>query len=507
MAISDSASKKYFFISAGAIVAYVIFKIIQANKNAPKLEAPGAEPPKSWFLKHVPWFASRGGFYSKEHADLIEEYFEEQNHKSFWTIIPFRRATLNTVAPEVIEDIYADHERWTKDPFLIEQVKDFLGDGIFNANGNKWRMQRMQALPMFSERNMRDVMLPCMVSDTERLIRELSSLKPQTPYDLQKAFGEVIFDSFCKMALGWNVNTFETDSPYGDNFDQICFVIMDRVLNPFWKTIRWLGIFYEKELQERLRVHKAIIRKYVAVAMKKKPGGSTDKAENLVDLLRGISTKKGKTLDPETLLDFVSNFLLAGRNATATVMTFAIYHLLTYPHTTAKILEDIKQARATHPSDLRAQLKAMVYLEAWLWESMRFCTPVPTMSLCNRGENCRMKDGSLVPHNHEVLIRIQACSWNPKIWKDPKEFRPERHLKDGNIDIKPPHEFPVFNGGKRICMGRKMALMNAKLLMSELLTRFEFSFCTEKPAVKRAWGITVKSLTGLWVNVKKIEDK
>jgi cytochrome P450 len=58
------------------------------------------------------------------------------------------------------------------------------------------------------------------------------------------------------------------------------------------------------------------------------------------------------------------------------------------------------------------------------------------------------------------------------------EFRPERFLSDADENgvrtiVQPsPYAFPAFNAGFRMCLGRSMALMNAKILSSAVLRRF-----------------------------------
>ena len=114
-----------------------------------------------------------------------------------------------------------------------------------------------------------------------------------------------------------------------------------------------------------------------------------------------------------------------------------------------------------------------------------------------------LKDGSVIPEVSGAGVRIQAMSWNPNIWENPREFRPERHLKNGKLNIKPNEEFPIFAGGKRHCIGKRMAIMTAKLMLSELVTRFEFSFSDDHAASSQTWNIASMSATGMWMRVKK----
>ena len=45
---------------------------------------------------------------------------------------------------------------------------------------------------------------------------------------------------------------------------------------------------------------------------------------------------------------------------------------------------------------------------------------------------------------------------DPQLYKDPLVFRPERWIP---FEQPPPHEFPVFQAGPRICLGRRNGWM------------------------------------------------
>merc|ERR1719474_1888069 len=100
-------------------------------------------------------------------------------------------------------------------------------------------------------------------------------------------------------------------------------------------------------------------------------------------------------------------------------MTWALYNLVCFPATRQKLLDDISKARTAHPEDLWSQLKEMVYLEAWIWESLRFYAPVPTVGKSSTTSSV-LKDGSSLPDESSVIIRVQAMSWNPNIWENPR---------------------------------------------------------------------------------------
>jgi len=485
------------FVAGGVIMTFALYLRFVKTGD---LTAPGDAPPTTLLLKNLPWLLSEGPIGGNGYALLIMNWFERQNQKSFWVRTPGHRL-LNTVDPVVLKEVFSCPYKWTKSPGVINILYDFLGDGIFNSNGIKWRIQRKQASYLFSEANLKEVMFPVMKKQSDKLISWLTSKAAEGPCEMQKAFHDVFMDTFSEVAFGWSSNSFDSDSKFGQNYDQITNLLMtSRAGNPVWKLNRWLNIGKERELSDRLKRHKEVIRNVVKAAIENKKAQSDQRAKNLISRLLDISAK-GERLTVQTMVDFVTNFILAGRDTTALTMTWSLYNLVCFPETRQKLLDDINRAITAYPDDLWSQLKEMVYVEAWIYESLRFHTPVPAIGKCST-DPIVLKDGSIVPKKSNIIVRIQASSWNPNIWENPRTFSPERHLKNGKLNIKPPEEFPIFNGGKRLCLGKRMAITNAKLMLTELVKRFEFSICRDKPAPKQTWRFTSKSSTGMWMNVK-----
>ena len=72
------------------------------------------------------------------------------------------------------------------------------------------------------------------------------------------------------------------------------------------------------------------------------------------------------------------------------------------------------------------------------------------------------------------MANLTYIHYNPKIWPEPEEFRPERFL-DPNGEFVPnhPHLLP-FSVGKRFCLGKDLAEQEFYLFLTGLLHRFTF---------------------------------
>jgi len=491
--------------SAATLAGLWAFKKWREYKWHQLHKSKGKGPPIHWLFGTLHFITKDGGPEERGYAERWEAMFHKNNYESFWQWLPHLAPTLDVAKPAFNKDIFDDPYRWIKGPILYEVTKDFLGDGIFNVSGPKWLLQRKQAAYVFSERSLTYTMLPNFEARTQRVVDMLSDLKDGESIDLQEVFFNYTMDSFCDIALGWKTNAMGGESGFGENYDAIFALIIKRIHTPVWKIYRFFNIGYERELKWRLKKMRGALLRVISKARETKRDKDTDNSQphNLLEQLVAICASNGEELDDATLIDFATNFFIAGRDTTAAALTFAIENVLLHPETLPKIRADVAKAREQHPS-LRAQLKNMPYLEAWLWESMRHFCPVPAIGRYNAGKGDHtFGDGTMCPFYTRARIQIQCASWNPEVWDNPREFRPERHLDvNGKLRVKDPHEFPLFWGGRRICLGKRMALMNAKLVMSELLMKFDFERSPKMGGkAQHLWLITSKSKNGMHVTV------
>ncbi|ERN01637.1 hypothetical protein AMTR_s00090p00093060 [Amborella trichopoda] len=95
-------------------------------------------------------------------------------------------------------------ENYPKGPRFISFLHDFLGDGIFNADGDTWKIQRKTASFQFSTKSLRTFMLSVVQSEiNQRLIPLLEFVSSsQKLIDLQDVLERFAFDNVCKVAFG-----------------------------------------------------------------------------------------------------------------------------------------------------------------------------------------------------------------------------------------------------------------------------------------------------------------
>lgn len=115
------------------------------------------------------------------------------------------------------------------------------------------------------------------------------------------------------------------------------------------------------------------------------------------------------------------------------------------------------------------------YIMAVFYETLRLYPPVPfELKQCEKGTT--LPDGTYLPKNAVLVWCPWAMNRSKAIWgEDSDEFSPERWLEDDVLISKTAFEYPVFNGGPRTCLGKKMAEVVAGQVITILVAHFNFS--------------------------------
>ncbi|KAH0631995.1 hypothetical protein JD844_019971 [Phrynosoma platyrhinos] len=87
-------------------------------------------------------------------------------------------------------------------------------------------------------------------------------------------------------------------------------------------------------------------------------------------------------------------------------------------------------------------------------------------------------NGITIPKGVTVMIPPHVLHFDPEIWEEPEEFRPERFSKENKENINP-YTYLPFGAGPRNCIGMRFALLILKAGMASLLQNFTFRPCKE----------------------------
>ncbi|KAF4584967.1 hypothetical protein EYR40_001793 [Pleurotus pulmonarius] len=114
------------------------------------------------------------------------------------------------------------------------------------------------------------------------------------------------------------------------------------------------------------------------------------------------------------------------------------------------------------------------YVRALLKEVTRW-QPVTPMGHAHRVTEDDVYDGYFIPKGTLVATNVWSMLNDPEAYPEPAKFNPDRFLKDGEIDpdVLDPAQV-AFGFGRRICPGRFFSADNTFIIVSTLLSAFNF---------------------------------
>ena len=272
--------------------------------------------------------------------------------------------------------------------------------------------------------------------------------------------------------------------PFSQAFDYASGVTANRFTNPLWRLTDLLhGIKFKSALREV----KSVGANIVAAAIKRR---------SLSPEVPSMNSSPLRTILIDSLLDHISdqqivadaavNFLSAGRDTTAQSLTWTIYSLLRHPEWQNELLKSIQldfphQERGS-PLPLSYETTsgqhALPYAQAVFAEALRLNPAVP-FELKETTAATTLPDGTELPAGAVVIWIPYGMARSPEIWgSDAAEFNPGRWLEkmeDGTVRVttRSAFENPVFNGGPRMCIGKRMAEVLAVRVLTQLVWEWD----------------------------------
>ncbi|KAK1576063.1 hypothetical protein Q3G72_010600 [Acer saccharum] len=126
--------------------------------------------------------------------------------------------TVNLLNIEYI--LKTNFENYPKGERMISHLEDFLGQGIFNSDGELWKVQRKTASYEFNTKSLRNFVIENVSSEiSDRLLPTLTNaIKSEQVLDLQYVLERFAFDNICKVAFNVDPSCLDGDGTAGSDF-------------------------------------------------------------------------------------------------------------------------------------------------------------------------------------------------------------------------------------------------------------------------------------------------
>lgn len=408
-----------------------------------------------------------------------------------------------------IRQLPFDYRIITSDPDNVKTVlatkfKDFslgvrspalspvFGRGIFTLDGEGWKHSRAMLRPQFARDQLRRL---DQISDhVEVLIKKIVRDQEHNGFvDIQRDFHKLTMDTATEFLLGHSVESLKSDSLHrgievtdtetGERISAEEFIESYTFLNAYAFRRSVFNKLYWTQNSKEFKSHRTRAEKFLEIfvneALEATSSDSEKKTENSSYIFAHEIARD--TRDPIEIRSQIFNVLIAGRDTTASTMSFMIYYLASHPDVLQKMRAEILENFGTAEEGRQItfeMLRRSRYLNHVINEVLRLAPIVPFNlrtavrdTILPRGTGPNGDQPLFVPKGMVVAYSPFIMHRDEKLWgKDASEFDPSRW--EGRVPSN--HwAFLPFNGGPRICLGQQFALSEIALTMVRLFQRFE----------------------------------
>ncbi|KAL3865970.1 hypothetical protein ACJMK2_043314 [Sinanodonta woodiana] len=408
--------------------------------------------------------------------------------------------------PEMIKEIFVRRfSEFTDRPQSFRNT-EFFDSAVNVAAGEHWKFLRSTLSPTFSSGKMRN-MTPLISRCLEKLIRNAKNMSEGgKSVEMKNLFGAFTLDVICSTGFGIEVDSQSNpNDPFVVNARKAMSVnivgprfLLGMMFPDLHRFIRNISLLDQKAIDFFIDATKSVLnerrkstsdnyRDLIQLMINAHKETSDKTAEN-DEVLNYDSYKKRGLTDTEILANALM-FLLAAFDTTSSLLTFVSYCLAVNQDVQDKLLSEIDKELGKTNTRLSVTESNIVDI------SNRFSREASADT-----EVCGVK----IPKGLDLTVVVNAVHFDPEFWPNPHKFDPERFSPQNKGNIKP-FTFLPFGAGPRNCIGMRLALLEAKMAIVEMLQNFRFCIVpeTEIPP-KLDKGALTKPANGLYLKLEAL---
>ncbi|GFP86639.1 cytochrome p450 714a1 [Phtheirospermum japonicum] len=492
-------------------IGLYFFKTLWLNpwKIRRKLESQGIKGPKPSFLYGNVWEMQKiqalamkknnndddQEFVAHDYTSTLFPYFEQwrKQYGPIYTYSTGNKQHLYVNHPELVKEMnHCLSSELGKPCYITKRLAPMLGNGILRSNGHIWAQQRKIVAPEFFMDKVKG-MVGLMVESAETLTNKWEGyiesdeggnkmVEIKAEEDLRSVSADVISkacfgssylkgkDIFSKLRTLQKAIT-KQSFLFGSHAFGLLPTGHQKKIEHLEKEIETLIWEAVKERESDSEETKDLLQLILQGAVNNDPNADVDGAQ---------SSKRS------FIVDNCKNIYFAGHESTAVAASWCLMLLALHPHWQDRIRAEMarvyRPGGAMDPDSLH-KLKSVTMV---IQEVLRLYPPAAFVS---REALQDTQIGHIaVPKGVCLWTLIPTLHRDPDIWgPDANEFNPERFANGISGACKLPQVYIPFGLGPRLCLGRNFALVQLKIVVALIVSKFSFTLSpkyTHSPAYR-----------------------
>lgn len=380
--------------------------------------------------------------------------------------------------------------RWVK---MEELGLEVGADGVFVAEGDKWRRHRELVVPAFNGQHIEQFWerLKGLTDRLEERWRQVAHSGESV--DMRKESMRYTVDVVTGFAFGSVLDTLSDKNSALQGYLSMFLQTAARrqaALFPYW---RYVKLKWDRDFDVALASINQIVHDLIERArthLGEDPQAVANPA-NLVEALVASQAKDSSaTITDGEIIGNVLTFLLAGEDTTANTIAWTVYYISRYPDVQKKMQLEIDGllGRASGISSMK-QIEALPYINAVIQESMRLKPVFPLLTL--EPNDAVEVAGVAVEKGTPLFLLLGRPGQQETFFKQSAEFQPDRWLNHSNFSGDHPKAFMPFGSGPRYCPGHRLAKLECVMAISMLVKNFTVVPDPQACAVQEQYAFTL----------------
>lgn len=361
-------------------------------------------------------------------------------------------------------------------------LERLVGNGLVLSDGDHWRRQRRMINPAFRGKNLRGY--------SGAMVRRARRVAQAWTHGQRLDMSQAMIH----LTLGIVGETL-FDHDIHHESDRLAALLMS--VRDILGVAGFLPEWFPLPSVQRSRRALVELDQLVYELIDRRLAALDAEEEERTDLLSALVTatdpEGGEArMTREQLRDELLTLFVAGHETTSHALTWTLYLLSQHPEVEARLLEEIDRVLEGRPVTVE-DLDALPYSDQVIKESMRLFPPVPAIARVAT-EDTEI-GGYTIPKGSELLMWLYVTHRDPRWFPNPERFDPERFTREAERAL-PSCAYLPFGAGQRACIGKRFALMEARLILVSLLQHHRFVL---EPGFepKKDFAVTLAPKTGM----------
>ncbi len=369
-----------------------------------------------------------------------------------------------------------------------------LGNGLFASEHEYWVSQRRTINSAFHSKVMEDF-IPAIHSETEALISE---------WEKKRRINEAVEIQFemKKLMLGIFINTMFSKQI---EFDPTSIISSLDIVQKHASIVNHTGRLAYEKLAAPLNLPKLkskvfwdnirMLDDFVYGIINDCIKGEIEPSGLLAILLNEY--EEGKTYKKQ-IRDEMMNFLFAGFDTVAQSLVWNWYLIAKHPDVEKNLHDEIDTVLGGR-NPVMADIQQMCFTKNVFDETLRLYPAAWAFFRITTNDD--YFNDILLPAKSYLMICPFALHRRPDLWDSPELFKPRRFENIRNYDPSMTGYIP-FGDGPHICIGKKLAILEAQIIIGMIAQRFRLNLLSKKK-IRIDPGIIMKSKDKIYFSLEK----